>query len=76
MGNVRIDATYTGATGTLDAGLTMTGSGSFIARPNAFTFGSFGATLNKAGLPFGAAVLATNALGTVTPNFGKETVAE
>lgn len=76
VGNMLINASFTGTAGTLDAGLNMVGSGSFITAPALFAFSGITAGLIKAGNPFGATVTAQNALGATTPNFGKESAAE
>jgi MSHA biogenesis protein MshQ len=73
VGQMSISAAYTGIPGSLDAGLSMTGTGTFIAAPASFSFSGLPAGPIKAGNPFSATVTALNALGNATPNFGKET---
>lgn len=75
VGQVTLNATYTGSAATADAGLVMSGSGSFIAAPASFAFSAITAAPIKAGTNFGATVTAMNAAATpaATPNFGKET---
>lgn len=77
VGKVDVTAAYTGTAGTSEAGLSMTGTGSFIAAPASFSFSNIptGTTI-KAGAPFSATVSALNNAGAVTPNFGKEATAE
>ncbi len=55
------------------AGITMTGSSTFIAGPKDFAFSSITAAPIKAGNNFSATVTARNNIGAATPNFGKET---
>lgn len=76
VGQMSVSATYTGAPGGMDAGLVMTGSGSFITAPASFSVTGVTAGPIKAGAPFSATVTALNAAGNVTPNFGKETAPE
>ncbi|HUV99796.1 MAG TPA: DUF6701 domain-containing protein [Gallionella sp.] len=73
VGQMNVSAAYTGTAGSLDAGLSMIGTGSFIVAPASFSFSSLPAGPIKAGNPFSATVTALNALGNTTPNFGKET---
>lgn len=75
-GQVALAATYTGSAGTGDTGLVMTGSDSFIAAPERFSFSAITAGPIKAGSSFAATVTARNANGAATPNFGRETSAE
>ncbi len=77
-GKVNLTATYTGSGASGDTGLSMTGSAAVIVVPKRFVFGAI-ATPQRAGLavtPVAPAttisVAALNALGAVTPNFGKE----
>jgi MSHA biogenesis protein MshQ len=72
VGKVTLNGTYTGSAGTGDAGLIMTGSGSFIAAPASFGFSGVTAGPIKAGNAFGATVSALNATGAVAPNLGQE----
>lgn len=73
VGQVALAATYTGSGN--DAGLTMTGSDSFIAAPYAFTVAATGGT-RIAGVGFSGTVTAQNVSGAATPNFGRETSPE
>lgn len=76
VGNVRVNASYSGTTGT-EAGLSMIGNGSFITAPQSFVFTAIPNTgLNKAGAPFSTTIAAVNAGGFATPNFGKESTPE
>ena len=89
-GHVTLMASHTGTAGEQDEGLSMTGSGSFIARPDRFEFSNVecGGTANPAassasgdrfctaGALFGATMTAVNDIGDVTPNFGNESVPE
>jgi MSHA biogenesis protein MshQ len=77
VGQMNVSAAYTGIPGSLDAGLSMIGTGSFIAAPASFSFSNLpaGPTI-KAGNPFSVTVTAQNALGNTTPNFGKESSVE
>lgn len=70
VGNLQIDASYAGAG--LEAGLSMTGSGTFIAAPASFAFSGITAGPIKAGNDFSATVTAKNSAGNTTPNFGQE----
>jgi len=70
-GQVQLNATYTGV-GTAEAGLSMTGSDSFIAAPATFTFSAIKTPPITAGKPFSATVTARNASGGITTNFGRE----
>lgn len=76
VGQMTLSATYTGTPGGMDAGLVMTGSGSFIAAPALFSVTGVSAGPIKAGNTFSATVTALNAAGNATPNFGKESAAE
>ena len=58
------------------AGITITGSDTFIAAPKDFAFSAITAAPIKAGTSFGATVTAKNNAGAATPNFGKESTAE
>jgi hypothetical protein len=69
VGSMSLSATYTGSGA--DAGLSMTGSDSFIAAPNDFAVTTTGPY--AAGSAFSATVTARNTGGTATPNFGLET---
>ena len=75
-GQITLNATYTGSVGMGDAGLVMTGSGSFIAAPASFVFSAITAAPIKAGTNFNATVTAKNNAGNATPNFGKEAAPE
>lgn len=70
VGQMNLTGTYTGS-GT-DAGLSMTGSSSFIASPASFAFSSITAA-PVAGSTFSATLTAKNSSGNAVPNFGKET---
>jgi len=76
VGQMNVSAAYTGTAGALDAGLSMIGTGSFIAAPASFGFSAITGGPIKAGNSFSATVSALNNSGAVTPNFGKETTAE
>lgn len=71
VGQVQLNATYTGS-GTSEAGLSMTGSDSFITAPKDFAFSAITAGPLKAGKPFSATLTARNANGNTTANFGRE----
>ena len=70
VGNMTLNATYTGSG--VDAGLTMTGTDTFIAAPKDFAFSAITAGPIKAGNSFNATITARNNANTATPNFGKE----
>lgn len=70
-GLVGVTASYTGSGA--DAGLSMTGSDTFVAAPAAFAFSSVTAGPIKAGRSFSATVTAVNRAGAATANFGRET---
>ncbi len=74
VGNMSLTATYTGSGS--DAGLSMTGSDTFIAAPKSFAFSAVTSAPIKAGKNFNATVTALNNAGAATPNFGKETMPE
>ena len=74
VGNMSLTATYTGSGA--DAGLSMTGSDTFITSPKDFAFSGITAAPIKAGNNFSATVTARNNANNATPNFGKETPAE
>jgi hypothetical protein len=76
VGEVSVTATYTGTAGSLEEGLNMSGSGTFIAVPASFSFSNVTAGPIRAGREFSATVTAWNAAEEATPNFGKESVAE
>lgn len=76
VGSMQINANYTGTAGAIDAGLSMVGSGSFIAAPASFGFSAITAGAIKAGNNFSATVTAKNSAGATTPNFGKEVIPE
>lgn len=75
VGEMKIDATFTGAAGSLEEGLILTGGTSFIAAPASFGFSNITSGPIKAGASFGAILTAQNAAGNATPNFGKESPA-
>ncbi|TDP85794.1 MSHA biogenesis protein MshQ [Aquabacterium commune] len=58
------------------SGLNMTGTGSVVVAPAAFTLTGSPTTVVGAGSPFAVTVSAVNAEGNVTPNFGRETSPE
>jgi MSHA biogenesis protein MshQ len=76
VGRVTMNATYTGSGATGDAGLVMTGTGSFVAAPASFAFSNITLGLIKAGNFFSASITARNSANTTTPNFGKEAAPE
>ena len=76
VGQVTLAARYTGAAGSSEAGLVMTGSDSFIAAPASFTVAGVSSGPIAAGAAFSATVSARNAAAAITPNFGRETAAE
>jgi MSHA biogenesis protein MshQ len=76
VGEMQVSAGYTGTAGSLDAGLSMAGSGSFIVAPAAFSVTGVTAGPIKAGNDFSATVTALNASGNATPNFGNESPSE
>lgn len=75
VGQLNLKATYTGSAITGDAGLSMTGSGSVIVVPAAFSAVAI-ATPQRAGAPVAVSMSALNNAGQLTPNFGNEKVAE
>ena len=70
-GQMNLTARYVGSGS--DAGLSMTGTDSFVAVPANFAFSSITAAPIKAGNAFSATVTARNSAGNATPNFGRET---
>lgn len=76
VGQVSLTARYLGSASTGDPGLTMTGTDAFISAPASFRFGAVTPATLRAGSAFATTVTVLNASGTVTPNFGRETVAE
>ncbi|MGM9489203.1 DUF6701 domain-containing protein [Ideonella sp. YS5] len=70
VGQMNLTAKYVGSGS--DAGLSMTGTDSFVAAPSSFAFSSITAAPIKAGNAFSATVTARNSVGNATPNFGKE----
>jgi len=72
-GQVNLTAAYSSNSGS-DAGLSMTGSDTFIAVPASFGFSGVTAGPIKAGASFSATVTALNRGNAATPNFGRETV--
>jgi MSHA biogenesis protein MshQ len=72
VGSIGLTATYTGSG--IDAGLTMSGSDSFIAAPKDFAFSAIPASPMQAGKPFNATVTARNGANAATPNFSNQTV--
>ena len=74
VGQVSLTATYTGSGA--DAGLSMTGTDSFITAPTFLSvYGVTGGNI-AAGNVFNASVAAKNYIGNLTPNFGREATAE
>ncbi|MFZ5466934.1 MAG: DUF6701 domain-containing protein [Pseudomonadota bacterium] len=91
VGWMRLDVRYDGSLATNDAGLVMTGSDHFVARPHHFDLTAIqcadgtanpgasdasGARFCKAGQDFKVEVKAVCADGSTTPNFGRESPAE
>lgn len=76
VGQMQLNAQYTGSAATGDAGLVMTGADSFIAAPAAFGFSAITSAPIKAGKTFSATVTALNSASAATPNFGKESAPE
>ena len=84
VGRLRLNARYQGSGD--DAGLVMSGDGTFVVRPDHFelhvpgnpaaTSVQDGNTFVAAGTDFEIWVSSVNASGNVTPNFGRETPAE
>jgi MSHA biogenesis protein MshQ len=72
-GNLGLTATYAGSG--IDAGLTMSGSDTFIAAPKDFAFSAITASPIQAGNSFSATVTARNNANVATPNFTNQTVA-
>ena len=73
-GKLNLTANYVGSGS--DAGLTMTGTGSFTTAPASFSFSGITAAPIRAGSPFSATVTALNNAGSVTTNFGGELAPE
>lgn len=69
VGQMTVTGAYTGSGS--DAGLSLTGSSSFIVTPASFDLSAVAAPI-KAGANFTSTVTARNNAGTATPNFGKE----
>jgi hypothetical protein len=74
VGQVSLTATYTGS-GT-DAGLSMTGTDTFIAAPYSLAVSGLPTGTTTAGVSFSGTVSAKNYSGVVTPNFGQESSPE
>jgi len=72
VGQLTVAARYTGSAASGDAGLSMTGSASFIAAPAAFVYSALSAPPIRAGSAFAATLSAVNSAGATTPNFGRE----
>ena len=70
-GQVGLTATYSGSGA--DAGLSVTGTDTFVVVPHDFGVSSLAAGTIVAGQSFGVTVQARNASGGVTRNFGRET---
>ena len=75
VGQMQLTARYTGAAGSSEAGLVMTGSASFISAPASFGFSAVSAAPIKAGTPFAATLSALNSAAATTSNFGRESPA-
>lgn len=73
VGKMGLTAAYSGTSGS-EAGLSMTGTDTFIAAPASFAVVPSGTYV--AGSPFTVTVTAKNASGNTTPNFGKESTTE
>ncbi|HIV73440.1 MAG TPA: hypothetical protein H9903_21075 [Candidatus Aquabacterium excrementipullorum] len=71
VGQMTVTATYTG-TGS-EAGLSMSGSTSFIAVPASVTVSGVPSAVTKAGTDLLPSVTVKNSGGAATPNFGRET---
>ncbi len=76
VGQVTLNASYTGSAGSGDAGLVMTGTDRFIAAPDSFTVSGVTSGPIRAGGSFGATVSARNSAGNTTPNHGRESSPE
>ena len=85
VGQLSLTATYSGSSANKDEGLVMTGSDTFIVRPDHFTLSipynpaasdASDGMFTSAGTPFPVEVSARNAAGNVTPNYGQELVPE
>ena len=75
VGQLNLKATYTGSATTGDAGLSMTGVGSVIVVPAAFSVPVM-TSPQRAGAPVAVSMSVLNSVGAVTPNFGNEKPAE
>jgi MSHA biogenesis protein MshQ len=73
VGQVSLSATYTGSGA--DAGLSMAGSDTFVAKPASLSVSGVTSGTLRAGSSFAATVTARNHSGAAVPNFGKETPA-
>lgn len=71
-GQVNVSAAYSSSSGR-DAGLSMSGSDTFVAVPAGFVFSNVTPGPIKAGASFSATVTAVNRSNVATPNFGRET---
>ena len=71
-GQVSLALSYVGSALTKDLGLTLLGDASFIAAPAALAFKDLPTTAVKAGTAFTGSLVALNAAGATTPNFGRE----
>lgn len=91
VGALSLTATFSGAAGSSEENLVMTGSDSFVVRPYDFALSSIscadgtanpaaadagGAAFCRAGQNFNVTVTARNALGATTSNYGQESTAE
>lgn len=70
VGQMSLTASYSGSGA--DAGLSMSGTTSFIASPASFGFSGVTSSSLVAGNAFSATITARNSAGAATPNFGKE----
>ena len=76
VGQLQLNARYTGTAGSAEAGLVMTGTDTFISAPASFGFSAVSVGPIKAGSAFAATVSARNSAGATTPNFGRESPAQ
>ncbi|GAB4295320.1 MAG: hypothetical protein Kow0096_12060 [Thiohalomonadaceae bacterium] len=91
VGVLTLTATFSGAAGSSEENLVMTGSDSFVVRPHDFALSNIscadgtanpaaadadGAAFCRAGQSFNVTVTAHNAAGDITPNFGRESTPE
>ena len=74
VGQVSVSGNYTGPDPGSEAGLSMTGSTSFVVHPSSLDVSGVSTPI-KAGTTFGATVTARNSANNAVPNFGKESPA-